>query len=117
MDRKDLRIGDRVTYKDVILTISEISELYVLSTKYGYSRTFSIQYLEQIQITENLLNYVGFKDFQFNSNNGWIGVELFGDGDWWFTLRDSEGQYLAEIKVNYLHQLQHIMWDFLHQEV
>ena len=115
MDRKDLRIGDTVLYKENPVIIREINGFGRIEI--GGIKKVGCYELRPIPITEELLSEMRFIDNQLTTNKGWIGTELFGDGDWWFTLRDAEGQYLAEIKVNYLHQLQHIMWDFLHQEV
>ena len=141
MDARDLRIGDAVLVDNHIMYISSTIEkgaimeieddiVCIKSKDNKFRGDTKLETINPIQVTVELLEKLGFKEKEYRySLNLKYDLEL-GDGfiqisdlsnsvgkDWYVHIDNSYHETIGGMDFQYLHELQHIIWDCLHIEL
>lgn len=120
MDRKDLRIGDRVKYGDYVITVWSVGRESVMNDVDG---VIPIDRLDPIYLSKELLLELGFKEtiieptFYIHFNNGFVNTIEHEDGLWYVEINNNIYESIGSTNIDSIHQLQHFVWDCLHQEL
>lgn len=131
MDARDLRIGDKVLFKKEICVIDEIENGFAHIWK-NATTSILVKLLElsPIPVTVELLEKLGFKEnkykyllntkYDLELGGGFIQIPKLSNNigkDWYVYIDNLDHEMVGGMAFQYLHELQHIIWDCLHVEL
>lgn len=120
MDRKDLRIGDRVKYGDYVITVWSVGRESVMNDVDG---VIPLDRLEPIYLSKELLLELGFSKniieptYYIHFNNGFVNIIEHEYGLLYVEIDNNIHESIGSINVDSLNRLQHFVWDCLNQEI
>ena len=138
---QDLRIGDRVhAFKrdDLIIKAIVTKELYdididsilICSIDKKFISIVKLEDIHPIVITKELIKELGFikhdnkyldwKEYKLETDKGFIEISNTSNTvgkDWFVYIDNLDHEGIGSMDIQYLHELQHIIWDCLHIEL
>lgn len=118
MRATDLRIGNYVRYLNKLAKVRQIRSNKILLKSIGIPQIVYVDYIEPIELTEEILLNCGFEKKEFD-----YFILKYGNNECYFSYKRNNlelcrnMQTTASSKIKYLHQLQNLYFALTNQEL